>query len=265
MLPLIALGLIQNQLLPEPVDLSSGDITVDPENRAQEEIRYSGIESATLRHEYRQADRNQSNADAENIGFEKILCDGNFQFAEPQFIFLPVRVPIEQRIGEEDSNESDSVHDHHCRCVSGTDDGDNLPVGERYCVLAARIEMHDVGKDEFQRVDIEQDHKEKKRVDRFGERILKSVSAKIHVVNVPDPQNDGEAGRERDKSLHGVHKLAKRSGDLQGNNEEGDRKSKDGVAEGFETGNLATPPAESESVPKLPFLKELSNHGCPQE
>ena len=34
LLPLIALGLIQNQLLPEPVDFSSGDITVDPENRA---------------------------------------------------------------------------------------------------------------------------------------------------------------------------------------------------------------------------------------
>ncbi len=113
LLPRIALWLIQDQLLPEPADLPSGNVPVDAEDRAEEEVGYPCIEPA-IADENGKAYRDKADENAEEVGDEKIPCDRNFKLAEPQFIFLSHRVPVKEGIRKEDGNESDSVHDHHC-------------------------------------------------------------------------------------------------------------------------------------------------------
>ena len=97
---------------------------------------------------------------------------------------------------------------------------------------------------EFQRIDIEQNHKQQNRIEANRETVLQSITAKEFILIEPDHEQQGEADSERAEAAHGLHQLAKGFGNFQRHNQQRDREPENGIAKALGARDLMTAPAK---------------------
>lgn len=86
---------------------------MEPENRSQKGIGYSGPGGHRIPAEERDGKRDQSDDNAQEI----LLCvhrsDKQFDLIEPKFLAFSPGMNVQENVAREDSNKSDRINDHH--------------------------------------------------------------------------------------------------------------------------------------------------------
>ena len=117
--------------------------------------------------------------------------------------------------------------------------------GKRRLPRSVDAVAEDEREQEFKGIDIEQHDKDQRAVENDRQGILDAVAAKEDMLLMPDEHQYGEADAEGNEAAHRDDQLFEAFGNFEGHDEQGDRKGKDGVAEGLDPFNLMTAEMET--------------------
>ena len=100
------------------------------------------------------------------------------------------------------------------------------------------------GEQELQRVDVEQDHEEKRGVEDHRREVLEAVPTMVLVVEVPAHHQHEETDGESRELLKGRRHLRECRRHLEGHDEQRQGEREDDVRQPLDTRDVAAPPAE---------------------
>lgn len=163
---------------------------------------------------------------------------------------LPGTIPIERGKQQVHRGESDAVEHHEFT--------DLLPALE--IILA---ETHDgVGEkceQKLERIDVEQDDEKQAAIEKDGAEIVSAEAAEESIVRVPDHHEEEETDGEGQKAAHAVMQLGIGFGNLQRDDEQGEREAEHDIGKTVDAGHLRA--TEAEAV-FLNMLLKGKAHGC---
>src|ERR671920_984732 len=138
------------------------------------------------------------------------------------------------------------------------DDQQERYLGSLYHLAVAETQplVYQHGEEKLQGIDVQKHEEEQRRVQPPGRGVIQAVASEELVVVVPHGEEQRKADREREEAPHGREQLVEGLGDLQGDHEQCDRESEDGVREALYARNILPAPAEAflaNSPPRQPF------------